>query len=95
MLWLADVAMNDAYRKVRAAFAKDAKFIAALTRAQRTWITYRNAQVAFAASASGSPDGTCAMRELGRETKERAEYLRNWLLPYEEGDVCAGSYAPP
>jgi uncharacterized protein YecT (DUF1311 family) len=91
----ADVALNDAYRKIRSAFGKDAKFISALTRAEQMWIASRDAQLAFAASASGVPEGTCAMRELAGATRERTEFLRGWLQPYKEGDACAGSHAPP
>jgi uncharacterized protein YecT (DUF1311 family) len=40
----ADAALNDAYRNVRTAYAKDPKFLAALQQAEVAWIAYRDAQ---------------------------------------------------
>ena len=92
---IADAALNDAYRKVRAKYASDPAFLTAFTRAEQAWLSLRDAQVALAGAISGAPGGDCATRELERVTKARTEQLRLWLAPYEEGNVCAGSYLPP
>jgi uncharacterized protein YecT (DUF1311 family) len=91
----ADAELNDAYRKVRARFAKDPAFIAALTRAEQSWIAFRDAQAAFAGAAAGTPNGACATRASAGTAKARTDELRAWLGPWEEGNVCAGSYTPP
>jgi uncharacterized protein YecT (DUF1311 family) len=85
----ADTALNDVYRNVRTAYAKDPKFLAALQQAEVAWIAYRDAQAALAASASGGADSACAQHELERTTQARTTQLREWLKAPEDGDVCS------
>jgi uncharacterized protein YecT (DUF1311 family) len=85
----ADAALNDVYRNVRTANAKDPKFLAALQQAEVAWIAYRDAEVALAAAASGGADSACAQRELERATQARTTQLREWLKAPEDGDVCS------
>jgi uncharacterized protein YecT (DUF1311 family) len=85
----ADTTLNDAYRSVRTAYARDPKFLAALQQAEVAWIAYRDAQVALAAAASGGADSACAQGELERTTQARTAQLREWLKAPQDGDVCA------
>ncbi len=91
----ADAALNDSYRKVRSAYASEPAFLAALQRAELSWIAFRDAQVALASASSGGPESACAQREAERTTQARDDQLREWLKPREDGDACAGSFAPP
>jgi uncharacterized protein YecT (DUF1311 family) len=91
----ADAALNDVYRNVRTAYAKDPKFLAALQQAEVAWIAYRDAQVALAAAATGDAGSACAQHELERTTQARTTQLREWLKTPQDGDVCSLGVAPP
>jgi len=88
----ADAALNEVYRQVRSTYAADTTFLEAMQTAQRAWLKFRDAQVAFAVAANGKADSTCAERETEAVTRARTNELRQWLIPHEEGDACMGSF---
>jgi uncharacterized protein YecT (DUF1311 family) len=88
----ADAALNEAYGQVRSTYAADTTFLEAMKTAQRAWLKFRDAQVAFAVAANGKADSTCAERETETVTRARTNELRQWLNPHEEGDACMGSF---
>ena len=88
----AEVALNEAYRQIRSTYAADTTFLEAMKTAQRAWLKFRDAQVAFAVAANGKADSTCAERETEAVTRARTNELRQWLNPHEEGDACMGSF---
>ena len=86
----ADVALNDAYRKVVSAYANDRTFLAAFRRAEMAWLKFRDAHVDFVATWSHDPDSACAERALERVVRARTEEIKRWLAAPVEGDVCGG-----
>lgn len=94
----ADRELNEVYRKVLVAHAKDAAFIAKLKTAQRAWIAFRDAELEARFPARdkqaeyGSSYSMCADGALESMTRQRIKELRAWLEPVAEGEVCAGSY---
>lgn len=91
----ADAALNVAYRKVRALYAPDAPFLASFEDAQKTWLRYRDAEVAFLVAENRGADPACAARAVAPVVRARTTQIEQWLKPQEEGDVCAGSFGPP
>ncbi|MBX3689985.1 lysozyme inhibitor LprI family protein [Dokdonella sp.] len=94
----ADRELNEVYRKVLVAHAKDAVFVAKLKTAQRAWIAFRDAELEARFPAKdkqaeyGSSYSMCADGALESMTRQRIKDLRAWLEPVAEGEVCAGSY---
>jgi uncharacterized protein YecT (DUF1311 family) len=85
---IADAALNDSYRKMRAASATDPLFLAAFQRAEIAWMKYRDAQVDLASAGTGGSESACAQRELERVTRARTQVIQAWANA-QEGDVCA------
>ena len=85
---IADAALNDSYRKMRAASATDPPFLAAFQRAEIAWVKYRDGQVDLAGAGTGGPESACAQRELERVTRARTQVIQVWANA-QEGDVCS------
>ena len=84
----ADAKLNDAYKKIGARLSDLPEFKTALTKAQRAWIAYRDAECTFAGSAV---DGASAYPMvlnycLAGLTQARVQDLEGYLK-CEEGDL--------
>ncbi len=93
----ADAELNRVYQEIRRAYAREDRFLEALKKAQRAWITFRDDHLAARfpaenpAMAYGTIFHTCACLELAKLTEERTRHLQRWLDGVAEGDGCAGS----
>lgn len=91
----ADVEMNGAYQTILREYRVERSFVAALRKAQLSWIRYRDAHVESIypgdASQYGSINPMCRCTQLATITRERTKILNQWVEGVEEGDVCAGS----
>ena len=86
---------NRIYAKVLAANASDTAFLEKFKAAQRSWIVFRDAQIAarYPSPADyGSVLPMCESGEYEQLTRDRIKQLNAWVAGTEEGDVCAGSY---
>ncbi len=80
--------LNAAYKDVTKRLRKDRNETRRLVAAQRTWISYRDAECAFSSfrSASGSVYPMVIASCLDRLTRARTDVLRGYLK-CEEGDM--------
>ena len=92
----ADAELNKVYKEIRAKYADQPDFLNRLETAQVQWIKLRDADLEALYPDNrdyGSIQPTCVSLELTKVTEARTEYLRRWLEPFTEGNVCAGSTA--
>lgn len=84
----ADGKLNDAYKKIEARLSDLPEFRMALTKAQRAWIAYRDAECAFAGSAvAGASSYPMVLSYcLAGLTQARVQDLEGYL-ECEEGDL--------
>jgi uncharacterized protein YecT (DUF1311 family) len=84
----ADTRLNETYKRIVARLSDLPEFRAALTKAQRAWITYRDAECAFAtaAVAEGSAYPMIANYCLAGLTQARVQDLETYFN-CEEGDL--------
>lgn len=91
----ADVEMNGAYQTILREYRGEPSFVAALRKAQLSWIRYRDAHVESIypgdASQYGSINPMCRCTHLATITRERTKILNQWVEGIEDGNVCAGS----
>lgn len=92
-----DKELNQTYRAILAQYAAEPLFLAALQRAQRAWLTFRDLHLEARflekdkQRSYGSVYLSCRCAELTALTQARVHQLRRWLEGTEEGDVCSGS----
>lgn len=95
----ADAELNLVYQEVRALYADNPKFLDALRTAQLAWIKLRDADMALYYPHTGergyygSIQPLCDATTKASLTRQRTEFLKQWLQGKEEGDVCSGSIA--
>lgn len=93
----ADKELNEVYQRLLKLYADDHKFIRQLRAAQRSWISFRDAELqmkfphADEPGYYGSVYPMCHTQYLTELTRARTKQLRVWLKGIPEGDVCAGS----
>ena len=92
----ADADLNKMYQKILAAYKDDPAFIKKLQTAQRSWISFRDAEIeAIFPSANkddyGSVYPMCRSNWLTKFTLQRTKELKRWIDGAQEGDVCCGS----
>ena len=93
-LQVADKALNETWKQVLAANAENPKLVERLKAAQKTWLTFRDAQVeALWGDDRFSARPMCQAAVLEQLTRERTAWLKE-LMHVEEGDVCASTSAP-
>jgi uncharacterized protein YecT (DUF1311 family) len=94
----ADQKLNEAYQALLKKYADKAAFIARLLKAQRAWVTFRDAQLEMKfppGEEAGSVEPMCYALYKAELTEQRSNELRQWLTGIEEGDVCCGSIKTP
>ncbi|MCQ8897682.1 hypothetical protein NQT62_14670 [Limnobacter humi] len=88
--------LQQTIRQVQKNHGKDKPFLLALKTSQQTWDRSVQANLALEFP-NASPDtygsvlSDCLCLSRLNQTRQRLEYLREWLKPVEEGDVCSGS----
>ena len=93
----ADAELNTRYSEIVNRKRSDQAFIAKFRRAQRAWISFRDAHIdsiypaSNARSEYGSVYDLCRYQLLTALTAERVAQLRQWLGGVDETDTCAGS----
>jgi uncharacterized protein YecT (DUF1311 family) len=90
----ADAELNRVYKEIRSKYSHQPEFLNRLETAQIQWIKLRDADLEALYPDNreyGSVQRTCVSLELTKVTEARTEYLRRWLEPFTEGDLCAGS----
>ena len=93
----ADRELNRIYWEILQRYRNHLRFIQALKKAQKAWITMRDAQIEMAypgylehPEEYGSVLPMCIANLKASLTEERIKFLKQWLNPkQEEGDVCA------
>lgn len=96
----ADDELNRTYQQLLKKAASDPIAVRKIQAAQRTWIAFRDAQLAalFPAEDKQRDYGTvfpmCASLALADLTRERTKMLKQMLNPVE-GDVCGGGLLYP
>jgi uncharacterized protein YecT (DUF1311 family) len=94
----ADRKLNQTYQAVLKKYADKTVFIDRLRKAQRAWVTFRDAQLEMkfpSGEAAGSVEPMCYSLYKAELTEKRSNELREWLKGIEEGDVCCGSIKTP
>lgn len=94
----ADQKLNQTYQAVLKKYADKTLFIDRLRKAQRAWVTFRDAQLEMKyppGEAAGSVEPMCVSLYKAELTEQRSNELRQWLTGMEEGDVCCGSIKTP
>ena len=91
----ADSELNRTYEEVLARFAREPNKLAAIKKAQRAWIVFRDAEIdalfpASHTSEQGSATVMCRPIHLARMTSQRTKELQE-LVNRREGDVCSQS----
>jgi uncharacterized protein YecT (DUF1311 family) len=93
----ADATLNSVYKQILKTYARQPRFLARLKTAQLRWIQLRDADLRALYPEDpgdyGSVQPMCECTALAELTEARTKYLRRWLAPFQEGDVCAGSTA--
>jgi uncharacterized protein YecT (DUF1311 family) len=89
----ADAELNEAYQKALFKYAKAPSRTAALKKAQRAWLEFRDAHVESMFPAENrrvvaSVSRMCIELELAKLTRQRVEQLKS-LLQRREGEACA------
>jgi len=93
----AETEMLDTLRQIRLRYAKDARFLEALERAQVEWLRFRTAEMDALfpepekQAAYGTMYGTCAASQQQRLIRLRTAELRLWLEGAPETRGCSGS----
>jgi uncharacterized protein YecT (DUF1311 family) len=93
----ANQGLNATYAKILKDYSRDPVFLNKLKQAQRTWIAFRNADLAARFPESdklaqyGSSYPACRCVVLAELTEQRAKELKVWAEGIPEGDVCQGS----
>lgn len=96
----ADTELNTIYKKIKEIYREDRVFLEKLKKAQLAWIKLRDADLdlqyphADEPQYYGSVFPMCAADYKAQLTRQRTEFLRQWLTGVEEGDVCGGSKMP-
>lgn len=91
-----DAQLNETYQAILRKKGDDAVFLAALKKAQRAWIAFRDAELEAVYPEEdkrvhyGSVYTMCSCSLATELTQQRVEQLTTWLTA-EEGDVCSGS----
>lgn len=86
--------LNQTYQALLKQYAADTVFITAVRVAQRTWIKFRDAELAMmypAHHTGGSALPMCKAAYLETLTRQRISTLRQWVDGMPEGDLCQGS----
>ncbi len=100
----ADQELNRTYQQIVKKYAKNTLFLQRLKRAQRAWMTFRDAELQMKFPTSGVADLTarygsvypmCYASFEAELTERRNKELSVWLKGIEEGDVCSGSVKTP
>jgi len=91
-----DIELTKVYLAIKEKYKHDNVFIKKLVIAQRTWITYRDAQIDMIYQHMehlyyGSVFPMCVSLKLAELTTERTRVLKQWLTGTVNGDVCSGS----
>lgn len=93
----ADSELNSVYQRILSEYRGDKEFLDKLKKAQKTWLSYRDAHVESVYPAKdkrteyGSMYETCLCTVQKDMTIQRTEILSLWLKGVPEGDVCSGS----
>ena len=92
----ADKKLNSLYQKILKDYADDPVFIASFKKAQRCWITFRDAQLKmkYPDREPGYYGGIQPMLEtryLTELTKDRIKALQVWIDGVQEGDLSGGT----
>jgi uncharacterized protein YecT (DUF1311 family) len=93
----ADAELNRIYRSILSQYKGDTLFLEKLKKAQRAWLTYRDAHIESVypvedkAAEYGSVYGECYCALKKDLTEQRTKMLKQWLAGTREGDVCSGS----
>lgn len=92
----ADRELNIIYQQILKEYKSDAEFIKNLKKAQKIWITFRDAEMLAKFPKRepgyyGSIQPTCWSNYLQELTEERTKRLKIWLTGIEEGSMCSGS----
>lgn len=96
----ADTELNTIYKKIKEIYREDQVFLEKLKKAQLAWIKLRDADLdlqyphADEPQYYGSVFPMCAAGYKAQLTLQRTEFLKQWLIGVEEGDVCGGSQMP-
>ena len=92
-----DNELNVVYQKVLKKYSTDKLFLKKLKISQNLWIKFRDAEAEakFPAEEKQYEYGTvfplCYNNFLEELTRKRILELKEWLVGYNEGDVCSGS----
>lgn len=95
----ADAELNKTYKAILRKKSDDPVFLAAMKKAQRAWVAFRDAEIeavypeADKQAQYGSVYPMCNCGVAAHLTQQRVEQLKAWLTA-EEGDVCNGSKWP-
>jgi uncharacterized protein YecT (DUF1311 family) len=93
----ADAELNRIYKKILSEYKDDKTFLEKLKKAQRAWLTYRDAHIESIypiedkAAEYGSVYGMCNCTTKKDLTEQRTKMLKQWLVGVMEGDVCSSS----
>jgi uncharacterized protein YecT (DUF1311 family) len=92
----ADADLNKTYKKVLAEYKSDKVFLEKLKKAQKAWLTYRDAHIESIYPEEdktyyGSVYGMCYCAAKQELTEQRTKMLKQWVKGVKEGDVCSGS----
>lgn len=92
----ADAELNKTYKKIISEYKEDKVFIEKLKKAQKAWLTYRDAHSESVypeedKSYYGSVYGMCNCGVKQELTEQRTKILKQWVQGVKEGDVCSGS----
>jgi len=92
----ADKKLNSLYQKILKDYADDPVFIASFKKAQRCWITFRDAQLKMKypdrePGYYGSIQPMLETRYLTELTKDRIKALQVWIDGVQEGDLSGGT----
>ena len=92
----ADKKLNSLYQKILKDYADDPVFIASFKKAQRCWITFRDAQLKMKypdrePGYYGSIQPMLETRYLTELTKDRIKALQPWIDGVQEGDLSGGT----
>lgn len=97
----ADAELNRVYNLIRKAYKNDKEFLSKLKQSQLAWIKLRDADMEMTFPLEdkqreyGTVFPTCYGIIKTKLTLQRIEYLKQWLIGIEEGDVCSGSIKMP
>jgi uncharacterized protein YecT (DUF1311 family) len=92
-----DSELNSVYQRILSEYREDKEFLDKLKKAQKAWLSYRDAHVESVYPAKdkkteyGSMYEACLCTVQKDMTIQRTEILNLWLRGVPEGDVCSGS----